>query len=51
MAALLRNEVLHKLYNVDNLKLRRFREVFGAEWRNDRRDAKMRNPSVKGAVI
>jgi hypothetical protein len=23
MAALLRNEVLHKLYNVDNLKLRR----------------------------
>ena len=30
-----------KLYNVDNLKLRRFREVFGAEWRNDRRDAKM----------
>jgi transposase len=30
-----------KLYNVDNLKLRRFRDVFGAEWRNDRRDAKM----------
>ena len=30
-----------KLYNVDNLKLKRFREVFGAEWRNDRRDAKM----------
>ena len=30
-----------KLFNVDNLKLRRFREVFGAEWRNDRRDAKM----------
>jgi transposase len=41
MAALLSNEVLHKLYNVDNLKLRRFRDVFGAEWRNDRRDAKM----------
>ena len=30
-----------RLYNVDNLKLRRFRDVFGAEWRNDRRDAKM----------
>ena len=30
-----------KLYNMDNLKLRRFRDVFGAEWRNDRRDAKM----------
>jgi transposase len=30
-----------KLYNVDNFKLRRFRDVFGAEWRNDRRDAKM----------
>src|SRR4030067_3250257 len=30
-----------KLYNVDNLKLRRFRDVFGVEWRNDRRDAKM----------
>lgn len=29
------------LYNVDNLKLKRFREVFGAEWRNDRRDARM----------
>lgn len=30
-----------KLYNVDNLKLRRFRDVFGAGWRNDRRDAKV----------
>ncbi len=29
------------LYNVDNLKLRRFKDVFGAEWRNDRRDARM----------
>lgn len=29
------------LYNVDNLKLRQFRNTFGAEWRNDRRDAKM----------
>ncbi len=30
-----------RLYNVDNLKLRRFKDVFGAEWRNDQRDAKM----------
>ena len=29
------------LYNVDNLKLKQFRNVFGAEWRNDQRDAKM----------
>lgn len=29
------------LFNVDNLKLRRFRDVFGAEWRNDKRDAMM----------
>ncbi|HER40558.1 MAG TPA: IS110 family transposase [Salinimicrobium catena] len=29
------------LYNIDNLKLKRFRNVFGAEWRNDQRDAKM----------
>jgi len=29
------------LYNVDNLKLKRFRNVFGAEWKNDQRDAKM----------
>ena len=29
------------LYNVDNLKLKRFRDVFGVEWRNDQRDAKM----------
>jgi transposase len=29
------------LYNIDNLKLRRFRDVFGAAWRNDRRDARM----------
>lgn len=35
------------LYNVDNLKLRKFREVFGAEWRNDRRDAKMLAKMVK----
>ncbi|MEC4685837.1 MAG: transposase [Nitrospirota bacterium] len=30
-----------RLYNVDNLKLKRFKDVFGGEWRNDRRDAKM----------
>ena len=30
-----------RLYNMDNLKLRRFKDVFGAELRNDRRDAKM----------
>jgi transposase len=35
------------LYNVDNLKLRKFRDVFGAEWRNDRRDAKMLAKMVK----
>ncbi len=29
------------LYNVDNLKLKQFRNVFGAEWRNDQRDAQM----------
>lgn len=29
------------LYNVDNLMLKRFRNIFGAEWKNDRRDAKM----------
>ena len=29
------------LYNVDNLKLKRFRNIFGAEWKNDQRDAKM----------
>ncbi len=25
-----------RLYNVDNLKLKRFKEMFGGEWRNDR---------------
>ena len=29
------------LYNVDNLKLKQFRNVFGAEWKNDQRDARM----------
>ncbi len=29
------------LYNVDNLKLKRFKDVFGSEWRNDQRDARM----------
>lgn len=29
------------LYNIDNLKLKRFRNIFGAEWKSDRRDATM----------
>lgn len=29
------------LYNIDNLKLKRFRNIFGAEWKTDRRDATM----------
>ena len=29
------------LYNIDNLKLKRFRNIFGAEWKSDRRDARM----------
>ena len=29
------------LYNIDNLKLKRFRDIFGAESKNDKRDAKM----------
>lgn len=29
------------LYNIDNLKLKQFRNTFGAEWKTDRRDAKM----------
>jgi hypothetical protein len=36
-----------KLYNVDNLKLKRFKDVFGAEWRNDQRDAKMLSKMLK----
>ena len=35
------------LYNIDNLKLKRFREVFGAEWRDDKRDAKMLARMIK----
>lgn len=31
----------YRLYNIDNLKLKRFRDIFGAEWKNDQRDAKM----------
>lgn len=30
-----------KLYNIDNLKLKQFRNTFGAECKTDRRDAKM----------
>jgi len=29
------------LYNIDNLKLKQFRNTFGAEWKTDRRDARM----------
>ena len=29
------------LYNIDNLKLKQFRNIFGAEWKSDRRDARM----------
>lgn len=29
------------LYNIDSLKLKRFRNIFGAEWKSDRRDATM----------
>ncbi|MBF0542747.1 MAG: IS110 family transposase [Nitrospirae bacterium] len=30
-----------RLYNIDNLKLKRFRDIFGADWKNDQRDSKM----------
>jgi transposase len=30
-----------RLYNIDNLKLKQFRNIFGAEWKSDRRDARM----------
>lgn len=35
------------LYNIDNLKLKRFRNIFGAEWRNDKRDARMLAKLIK----
>ena len=35
------------LYNVDNLKLKRFREAFAGEWKDDRRDALMLSKMLK----
>ena len=35
------------LYNVDNFKLKRFREAFAGEWRDDKRDALMLSKMLK----
>jgi len=35
------------LYNVDNLKLKRFREAFAGEWKDDQRDALMLSKMLK----
>jgi transposase len=35
------------LYNVDNLKLKRFREAFAGEWRDDERDSLMLSKILK----
>ena len=35
------------LYNIDNLKLKRFREAFAGEWRDDERDALMLSKMLK----
>jgi transposase len=35
------------LYNVDNLKLKRFREAFAGEWRDDQRDSMMLSKMLK----
>jgi Transposase. len=35
------------LYNVDNFKLKRFREAFAGEWRDDGRDALMLSKMLK----
>jgi len=35
------------LYNVDNLKLKRFRDVFAGEWRDDQRDSLMLSKMLK----
>ena len=35
------------LYNVDNFKLKRFREAFSGEWRDDQRDALMLSKMLK----
>jgi len=35
------------LYNIDNLKLKRFREAFAGEWKDDERDALMLSKMLK----
>jgi len=35
------------LYHVDNLKLKRFREAFAGEWKDDQRDALMLSKMLK----
>jgi len=35
------------LYNIDNLKLKRFREAFAGEWRDDERDSLMLSKMLK----
>jgi len=35
------------LYNVDNFKLKRFREAFAGEWRDDERDSLMLSKMLK----
>ena len=35
------------LYNIDNLKLKRFREAFAGEWKDDKRDALMLSKMLK----
>ncbi|HUU50497.1 MAG TPA: IS110 family transposase [Nitrospinota bacterium] len=35
------------LYNIDNLKLKRFREAFAGEWKDDQRDALMLSKMLK----
>jgi len=35
------------LYNVDNLKLKRFRQAFAGEWKDDKRDALMLSKMLK----
>ena len=35
------------LYNVDNFKLKRFREAFAGEWRDDQRDSLMLSKMLK----
>ena len=35
------------LYNIDNLKLKRFRQAFAGEWKDDKRDALMLSKMLK----